>query len=345
MTVDFDPYFKWLGIPPEEQPPNYYRLLGIPLFTSDVEVIDNAADQRMAHLRSHQLGQRGQLVQKLLNEIAFVKACLQDPIQKAFYDEALQGACQTPAQMSEAPMVNTRGQSRRGRREPNPLFTIIVKPALGAIGGLFFGYLFLLYLGPKYDFLQIGQKFSDQQRFKRKEIAKAVPPQQSTPTPSQPPVVPKQPTELVGESLQNHSLMPSTKSGPLPVIQAPPISAVAPLKTDADRRIAAHEKKQQAIADGDLISALESIELLADLDGSDTQNSRADFLYNQLTSPTTRFSVLEIESALVYVLEEVIEEGRLEIAKKYSTQVLVTARKLKDRDLERRATLIVLMTK
>ena len=24
-----DPYHVWLGIPPEEQPPNHYRLLGI----------------------------------------------------------------------------------------------------------------------------------------------------------------------------------------------------------------------------------------------------------------------------------------------------------------------------
>jgi hypothetical protein len=25
----FDPYHVWLGIPPHEQPPNHYRLLGI----------------------------------------------------------------------------------------------------------------------------------------------------------------------------------------------------------------------------------------------------------------------------------------------------------------------------
>jgi hypothetical protein len=26
---EFDPYRKWLGIPPKDQPPHYYRLLGI----------------------------------------------------------------------------------------------------------------------------------------------------------------------------------------------------------------------------------------------------------------------------------------------------------------------------
>ena len=29
----FDPYRKWLGIPPQEQPPNHYRLLGIGLLS------------------------------------------------------------------------------------------------------------------------------------------------------------------------------------------------------------------------------------------------------------------------------------------------------------------------
>ena len=28
--VEFDPYHRWLGIPPEEQPADHYRLLGIP---------------------------------------------------------------------------------------------------------------------------------------------------------------------------------------------------------------------------------------------------------------------------------------------------------------------------
>ena len=28
----FDPYYRWLGIPPEEQPPDHYRLLGVKVF-------------------------------------------------------------------------------------------------------------------------------------------------------------------------------------------------------------------------------------------------------------------------------------------------------------------------
>ncbi len=61
MASDFDPYHKWLGIPPEEQPPNHYRLLGVKLFEDDPEVIEAAADQRMGHLRTFQTGKRAAL--------------------------------------------------------------------------------------------------------------------------------------------------------------------------------------------------------------------------------------------------------------------------------------------
>ena len=57
MAHSFDPYHQWLGISPKDQPPNHYRLLGVDLFESDLDVISNAADQRMAHVRSFQTGQ------------------------------------------------------------------------------------------------------------------------------------------------------------------------------------------------------------------------------------------------------------------------------------------------
>jgi len=58
MASDFDPYYTWLGIPPEEQPADHYRLLGVKQFEDNSEVIQNAADQRMSHLRSFQTGKR-----------------------------------------------------------------------------------------------------------------------------------------------------------------------------------------------------------------------------------------------------------------------------------------------
>src|SRR5688572_1794287 len=32
MTEPFDAYYTWLGIPPAEQPPHFYRLLGVQPF-------------------------------------------------------------------------------------------------------------------------------------------------------------------------------------------------------------------------------------------------------------------------------------------------------------------------
>jgi hypothetical protein len=89
MPVAFDPYHRWLGIPPKDQPANHYRLLGIDRFESDQEVIRDAAEQRMAHVRTYHLGQYSELSQRILNELAAAKACLLDPQRKAAYDRDL----------------------------------------------------------------------------------------------------------------------------------------------------------------------------------------------------------------------------------------------------------------
>lgn len=90
MAEGFDPYHKWLGISPKDQPPNHYRLLAIELFESDPDVIEGAADQRMAHVRTFQTGQNSALSQRILNELSAAKLCLLAPEQKADYDRQLQ---------------------------------------------------------------------------------------------------------------------------------------------------------------------------------------------------------------------------------------------------------------
>ena len=85
----FDPYHKWLGIAPKDQPPTHYRLLGIDLFESDPDVIATAADQRMAHVKGFQAGQNAALSQRILNELAVAKVCLLNAEKKAEYDETL----------------------------------------------------------------------------------------------------------------------------------------------------------------------------------------------------------------------------------------------------------------
>ncbi len=83
----FDPYYHWLGIPPDEQPPNHYRLLGINRLEENREVIQNAADRQMAHLRTFQTGPHAALSQKLLNEVSAARICLMSAEKKRAYDQ------------------------------------------------------------------------------------------------------------------------------------------------------------------------------------------------------------------------------------------------------------------
>jgi hypothetical protein len=53
----FDPYHQWLSIPPEEQPANHYRLLGLKTFESNADIIDSAAQRQITYVRSFSLGQ------------------------------------------------------------------------------------------------------------------------------------------------------------------------------------------------------------------------------------------------------------------------------------------------
>lgn len=88
----FDAYHKLLGIPPRDQPPHHYRLLGVELFESDREVIISAADQRMLALEQMTTGEHAEVSQKLLGKVALARRVLLNEKQKAAYDQKLQDA-------------------------------------------------------------------------------------------------------------------------------------------------------------------------------------------------------------------------------------------------------------
>ena len=89
MPENFDPYRKWLGIPPKDQPPHHYRLLGIELFENDPDVIDHAADRQMTHVRAFQSGKHSAVSQKLLTELSAARLCLLSVEKKGAYDAQL----------------------------------------------------------------------------------------------------------------------------------------------------------------------------------------------------------------------------------------------------------------
>jgi hypothetical protein len=106
MSGSFDGYHVWLGIPPSEQPPNHYRLLGIAVFEADQDVIDHAADRQMAHVRTFQAGKNGATSQQILNALAAARICLLNADKKKSYDEQLRAKLSAaPRAVPVAPMA------------------------------------------------------------------------------------------------------------------------------------------------------------------------------------------------------------------------------------------------
>jgi hypothetical protein len=126
MPDVFDPYRKWLGIPPAEQPPNHYRLLGLGLFEDDADTIANAADRQMAHVRNFQTGPRSALSQQVLNELAAARLTLLDTAKKSAYDTQLRTKLS-----AVAPAAEGAGQGRGAPAvlRPMPLPPVVPRAA------------------------------------------------------------------------------------------------------------------------------------------------------------------------------------------------------------------------
>jgi|GEM_PF-1479490 len=106
----FDPYQRWLGIPPQDQPPHFYRLLGLELFEADPQVIKAASDNAIAFIQQNAFGEELQQSQKLLQDIGKVTAYLLSPPHKAKYDRKLKsklGISQPKAVSTEKPTQPT----------------------------------------------------------------------------------------------------------------------------------------------------------------------------------------------------------------------------------------------
>jgi hypothetical protein len=99
---EFDPYHRWLGIAPHDQPPHHYRLLGLSPFEADADVIDAASSKQMVYLRGCTTGPHAGLSQKLLNEVATARLCLLDPEKKKAYDEKLKASLDKAERKSKA---------------------------------------------------------------------------------------------------------------------------------------------------------------------------------------------------------------------------------------------------
>src|SRR5262245_1941230 len=102
MSEPFDPYRKWLGIPPKDQPPHHYRLLGIAAFENHPAVIENAAARQMIHLRTFSTSKHASFAQRLLTEISAAKLCLLTRDRKTAYDEQLRAELAAAGKLSSS---------------------------------------------------------------------------------------------------------------------------------------------------------------------------------------------------------------------------------------------------
>ena len=86
----FDPYHRWLGIPPHEQPATLYRLLGISDFETDREVITEASYRQIGHVKQYASGPHRDAANEILNELAKAQVVLLNPRKKTQYDISIQ---------------------------------------------------------------------------------------------------------------------------------------------------------------------------------------------------------------------------------------------------------------
>lgn len=86
---NFNPLSAWLGFPANALPRDYYSLLGLELYESNIHEINRAAETLIAHVREIRPGPYLTEWTQLLDILRTAKACLCDPDKKRAYDEAL----------------------------------------------------------------------------------------------------------------------------------------------------------------------------------------------------------------------------------------------------------------
>jgi len=89
MHNPFDPYWQWLAIPPAEQPPDHYRILGLRLFETDGPTIAQAARARIEHVHACHDGSHPEAAERVLEHLAAARDTLLSPDLKAQYDNLL----------------------------------------------------------------------------------------------------------------------------------------------------------------------------------------------------------------------------------------------------------------
>ncbi len=125
MADSFDPYSQWLGIPPDEQPPDYYRLLGVERFEEDRRAIEEGAERQSRRVVTFRNTRHGKLCDEVLYKINVAKSCLLSPQLRSAYDAQLRrklsvSSSPSPPQTSQPPTPETAGVQATEADASNP---------------------------------------------------------------------------------------------------------------------------------------------------------------------------------------------------------------------------------
>ena len=325
--MSFDPYHNWLGIPPEEQPPCYYRLLGVNPHETNSDVISNAADRQMIFVRQFQDGEHQAESQRVLNELAAAKICLLNPGTRATYDLRLQGGEVIPPPLIESSLP----LSESGFREPetrkvarnSQLKVRVFGHILAPIIGLALGWIILQYLKTE----QPESIASSKEQEKKEVPVQVAPEDQHDPkddpfdlTPDHAVSIPKSPAKPVS----------------IPIETETPVELSPPSKDEQIETL--RTQRKEAIAINDLSKAIRVTEQISVLQEVDELFAKMELL-EQIKDTVDPSSLVEQCLSLV---DEAVERSDKPIAQRAAELALVAARQADDPALVRRATLGVL---
>lgn len=364
--IAFDPYHAWLGIPPEEQPPNHYRLLGINPHEANLDVIANAAHRQMLFIKQFQTGNRQAESQRLLNEVAAAKVCLLNAATKAEYDAAL-----NQSSAPEQPPDELQPKARRvpplssgffdadsefrhpfsasplkRKSHQNEWKVRVVGHILAPIIGLFIGWLILQWIRSDPPDKQVAQE---------KPLLASKEDEGSVPLGSQQPdAASVNPFELQADSaITSQKVAPARNPPPIsPGVNAEsaserirdggdePVSepAAMPSVSLTDQIAAARQRQSDAIADGNIDAALEATNMLVGLEKGDLIRVKLEVL-ETLAGQSATLNQSVLARRCLTLLDEAIQANRRDDAERVATLALAAARQANDTALIRRATL------
>ena len=125
-----DPYQELLGIPPEEQPADAYRLLGLARYTKDDDMVRAAVAHRISGLKAEERPEFKEAAERLVHEVEAAGELLRDAAHREAYDAKLRDKVVRTNELAVAALAGENG-------DPKPLSqrSTQVAVAVGVLAG------------------------------------------------------------------------------------------------------------------------------------------------------------------------------------------------------------------